>query len=721
MDFEDFNFDSILGEFIEGGTSADSPQPEKVPEPSVKTTEPSAKTPKPSMQKPEPMEDVRPVRRSSAGKSRPEYAADPDSVPVRKRAPSDGRKTGEASDPVEKKQRAKPMTGEKRAEPSDRPAVKRAAPKKSGSAGSPETPKAAAGNKKAMREAEREAREAERKAERRRKVMEKKADQRLIEESRRAAERERETVREYTERERSEKKRRDVDGRRRSRIGGIVAFLIAAILAAGIYFAAGAVESGNKSMPNLFVGNIPVGNMTREDIVRTLNDNGWSARAATPLTVSTYGGISFSVDPVQAGAVLPLEQAVDRACSYGRDGNRFSMLYKYVESLLKPVDLNDAETAISENYIRGCMESGQQALSELVGTEPYTVDMENGELRAVKGAGSLELEPTGLYNEIVAALKTGANAVNYTVITKEPVMPDFSAIHSDIYAEVVDAKYTDDGRYDVIDDVVGCDFDVSEAVNIWYATGNTETAVIPLKVTRPNVTGDELRGRLYNDLLGTMTTLYTLSSDDRINNVNLAASKINGMILYPGDLFSYNGTVGERTEEAGFRYAAAYSDGEVVQELGGGACQVSSTLYCATLYARMETVERTCHQFEVAYMDQLGLDATVSWPEPDFKFRNNKTYPVKLVAYCDNDARSITFEIWGTAEDDYTVELKTDKYQHHNADGNWVGWRTVTTRILRDPEGNIVKVPDEYGNMVDYEYTYTNEEGKPLMDTYLFH
>lgn len=707
MDFDDFNFDGILGEFLDDdspGAVQEKPvfipdeEPEEFPGPSE------------GVFPPEPAISDPPGRRSDPQKQRSPRRENAERTSSVKRMPKESFAAGES-------RRSRPDQVKK----TGRPAKTKDSGKRNATDPGPADRQTKREAREAERRAEREAKEAERRAEKRRKILEKKADQRLIEEQRLAAEREREDAREYLEQERAEKRKRDVDGRRKSRIGSVVFLSIIALIIAGVIFAAGAVESGNKTMPNLFVGNIPVGNMTRDDVARQLSNNGWMNRTATPLTVSTFGGIQLSVDPVQAGAVITMDDAIDNACSYGRSGNRFSMLFNYVECMLKPLDLNDAGTSINEDYIRQKMEEGQKLLSDYVGTEPYTVDLDSGELRAVKGAGNLELEPAGLYEEIVSALKSGKTDISYTVITREPVMPDFSAIHSAIYAEMVDARYSDDGKYNVFDETVGCDFDVSEAVNIWSSTETAGTAVVPLSVTRPSVTGEELRGRLYNDLLGTMTTYFPLSTDDRINNVNLAASKVNGTILYPGDLFSYNGIVGERTEEAGFRYAAAYSDGEVVEELGGGACQVSSTLYCATLYARLETVERTCHQFEVAYMDQLGLDATVSWPDPDFKFRNNKTYPIKLVAYCDNDEKSITFEIWGTAEDDYTAELKTDRYQYTNADGAWVGWRTVTYRILYDSDGNVVQVPDPYGNMIGYEYTYTNEEGKPLMDTYLFH
>lgn len=96
----------------------------------------------------------------------------------------------------------------------------------------------------------------------------------------------------------------------------------------------------------------------------------------------------------------------------------------------------------------------------------------------------------------------------------------------------------------------------------------------------------------------------------------------------PGETFSYNQVVGQRTKAAGFKEAPAYLNGKVVQEYGGGICQVSSTLYNAVLYANLEITERTNHGFKPSYV-KPGLDATVSWGGPDFKFTNNRNYPIK--------------------------------------------------------------------------------------------
>ncbi len=143
--------------------------------------------------------------------------------------------------------------------------------------------------------------------------------------------------------------------------------------------------------------------------------------------------------------------------------------------------------------------------------------------------------------------------------------------------------------------------------------------------------------------IGTYTT-HTTANPDRNTNVRLACEAINGLILPAGEQFSFNGTVGERTPEKGYKEAAAYSMEEVVQEYGGGVCQVSSTLYNAVIAAGLQTDVRTGHVFKPTYVTP-GQDATVSYSEPDFAFTNNSSNSIGLKAtYWD---QTVCVEVYG--------------------------------------------------------------------------
>ena len=531
----------------------------------------------------------------------------------------------------------------------------------------------------------------------------------------------------------------------------IVLLVLLVAAAGGGLYGAYRVSQLDTNYPNLSINGIPVGCLTKAQTVDALKAGGWETRITTPLTVTTLGGQSFTVDPLKSGVLQPTDGIADLAFRYGREGNMIENLISYLRCRFRPTELEHPEQNADRAYLAECIAQNRAAVKAVLGDAEYVPDYKGEKLILMKGWGQLQLDEEGLTEAIIAALQAGQTELSFDHLTKELVMTNFDSIHAELLKEPRDAKFTDDGHFDVIDEVVGCRFDVENAKSLWEAAAPATEVDIPMSVTWPKVTGQQLRDSLFHDLLGTCTTNYWNSTDNRIKNVELASSKINGMILYPGDVFSYNEVVGQRTEAAGFLPAPAYVDGDVKDEIGGGACQVSSTLYCATIFAFLETVERTNHYFPVHYM-QLGTDATVTIPDEggkvmDFKFRNNKNYPIKIVSYStldeENYFRDLTFEIWGTLEDDdympvvfdnrnpwgwefsnhiweiepsyldrpgYTVKLEHESYYFEDEIGE--GTRTLTYR----------RVYDEAGNMVSEELLNPLlPNGLHAMDTYYDH
>ena len=130
-------------------------------------------------------------------------------------------------------------------------------------------------------------------------------------------------------------------------------------------------------------------------------------------------------------------------------------------------------------------------------------------------------------------------------------------------------------------------------------------------------------------MTGINNMLYDVTNYNRANNLTIAGEKLDEIVIAPGETFSYNKTLGARTIEAGYKEAAIYVGGKVVDGLGGGICQISTILYNAVLEANLEIVERKCHQFLPSYA-KPGLDATVAYGSIDFQFKNNRTYPIKI-------------------------------------------------------------------------------------------
>lgn len=178
-----------------------------------------------------------------------------------------------------------------------------------------------------------------------------------------------------------------------------------------------------------------------------------------------------------------------------------------------------------------------------------------------------------------------------------------------------------------------------------------------VNTVQPEYTEDAARQRY--EKLSTFTT-KTTANKNRNENIRLAAEALNGTIVYPGQEFSFNESVGERTEAKGYKGAAAYNNGDVVQEIGGGVCQVSSTLYNAVVKAGLKTTFRRSHTYEPSYVTP-GTDATVSWGGPDYKFQNTSEAGIGIRArYAD---QTLTISIYGIPilEEGVTYSLSSTK------------------------------------------------------------
>ena len=469
----------------------------------------------------------------------------------------------------------------------------------------------------------------------------------------------------------------------------VVSVLLAAI-AVGLILWADSVTASDTNLPGIYVGSTNVGGLTEKETLELLKGQQWDKSVSGTMTVQLPAEQSFRIDYIRSGAVLTAESAAAAAYRYGHGSNKFDNLKTYISSLMTPVDITEGDKSLNRDYIMTLVTRALERFDKHIGDGSYTVDEASSEMVYIKGAGQIKLDAEDVYAKAVEGLKALESSVNYALPAQDVTAPDFNALHTELMREPHDAYY-DKETGEIVPDVKGFAFDVSEAESLWNAAGLLEEVRIPVKIDMPEMTAEQLVASLFRDKLGSQTTLYTYSSDARINNIKLCAAKLNGLVLNPGEEFSFNGTIGQRTTEAGFKAAAAYNDGQVVQEVGGGICQVSSTIYCAAMLAQMTTVERTCHMFVVTYLP-YGLDATVSWPGPDYKFRNDRDYPVKIVAYCNDADKSITIEIWGTDVDGSYVELTSGYgYRYDSTYPDVViGYSAVSYRNIYDKDGNLI-------------------------------
>lgn len=296
----------------------------------------------------------------------------------------------------------------------------------------------------------------------------------------------------------------------------------------------------------------------------------------------------------------------------------------------------------------------------------------------------------------------------YTIPVTLETLPaqDLTAqqLHDRLHGEMKNASY-DAASGSIVPEQFGADFDVAAAQTALDGAAPGETVSVPAVIEEPEVTASDLKMLLFRDVLGEART-HVSGSAGRIGNVKLSAKLINGIVLNSGDTFSYNDSVGKRTEARGFKPAPAYVKGETVDEVGGGICQTSSTLYLACLLSNMEITERYAHRYVPAYID-WGMDATVSWGGPDYKFTNNTLYPVKIVT--EYSKGYLTIKLLGTNIDGTRVKM-TNKVLSKTP------WETVyqedSTMAPGSPD--VVKVTPYTGYKVKTYQTIYDKNGSVI-------
>ena len=465
--------------------------------------------------------------------------------------------------------------------------------------------------------------------------------------------------------------------------------------AAFVLFALGGVAYGGyrvtysrTNLPNLTLDGIPVGGLTERETVQLLREKKWDRLKDEPLTVAFPLELSMTLDRRQADACTTSEEAASQIYALGHGSNWFENFSEYLHARFSgdhAFTLEKQEP--DENYIRANIRTVCENFRSLTSDPDLHLDTEHARMTMIKGGGAIGLDEDRIYRAVLVALLNGETTLEWTEISGTLIMPDFQSVYDSLAVEAKNAEFSE--RFEVIPEVVGCSFSVADARQRWETASTGTLFEIPLELTEPEIRAEDLEALLYRDRLCFMTTYYGGSTDNRINNIHLAADKLNGVILCPGDVFSYNENIGQRTTEAGFLMAGAYADGEVTEEIGGGICQVSSTLYCAAMYAQMKTVSRTSHYFAVSYLG-MGYDATVSWKQPDYRFRNDREYPVKIVCYYDDN--SITIEFWGTNTDGTHVSPYTETVEVYDEEypDVLVGYTVTVVRQILDAEDRVI-------------------------------
>lgn len=405
--------------------------------------------------------------------------------------------------------------------------------------------------------------------------------------------------------------------------------------------------------PGVTVGTIPVGGMSRSAAVDKIEKESGALYEGQNVSVTIYD-TTYDIPVEDVLQSVDSEQSAANAFAVGRTGNPFVRMWNVIKAAAGQNEAQIAATVDEDGLTQALEDIASKALTEPV--EP-TWEIGTDTMTIYAGKPGVNFDSAAVEQVLDEKIRLmDFEPYEVSVELSETPQIDIDKIAEQVIGDPVSATVSKEDGKTIIPEKVGVQFDVEEARTI-IGDGSAESYEIPVTTTAAKVTAEKLEEVLFRDTLASCSTSLNEGNVPRTNNVRLASAAINGTILNPGEEFSYNNVVGERTTERGYQSAGAYSGNEIIDEVGGGVCQPSSTLYMAVLRADLEVTQRVNHSFTVAYTP-LGEDATVSWGGPDFCFKNDTDYPIKILAEQSNG--QLTMTIVGTKTSDKTVTTRTE-------------------------------------------------------------
>lgn len=408
-------------------------------------------------------------------------------------------------------------------------------------------------------------------------------------------------------------------------------------------------NSNTKIISGVKVREIAVSGLSKEEAIALLEET--ISKEEKEITIN-IDNQQYKIKPSEIEVQYNIESAVNKAYEIGRTGNIFERNFETLKTMIKKQNI-ELGVSYNEELFGNFITDIKSKIPGAMESNNYYI--EGNKLIIVKGKAGLSIDEELLKALLIREIQSGQyNEINLQTQNTNPEEINIEKIYEEIYSEAKNAYYVKE-PFQVFAHENGISFDIEKAKKILEE--DKEKYEIELIITEPEIKTDEIGTEAFPDLLSSYTTRYDEGNVTRSINLKLAAKNINGKVLMPNEVFSYNKEVGERTTERGFRAAAGFQGGKVVQMIGGGICQVSSTLYNTVVYANLGITERHNHMFAVDYVD-IGTDATVVYGSLDFKFKNTRQYPIMIKTSAQNGKLKI--EIFGVKEEtEYDVEISS--------------------------------------------------------------
>ena len=457
-------------------------------------------------------------------------------------------------------------------------------------------------------------------------------------------------------------------------VGAVVLAAAAAALGGFAWYANKTVTEYDAIYPGVEAAGVDLSGMSREEALDAIRTKS-AADFGDKEFVLVYGDIRLPVTAGEAGISYDADAMVDAAAAVGREG----LFLKSFARLKDKKAADSIESVITRSA--DIVEPKVAQFASLVNTDAVDPGYVIGRtaVRVDKGVEGRVLDEDTLKKDLTDRIESLAfgDVEASTRPTAQGTL-DLQAIYDELYCEPTESRilyvpldwteetadrYSEEDlanykglhKYFVTKGSAGKSIDIAAAKALLEGSDD-RYCDIPIIITEPQDTTQEIESMLFRDVLSTWTTKLNTGEVNRTHNIDLASRAIDGTVVCPTDVFSYNQTVGPRTGSRGYRDAKIFVQGEIVDGTGGGICQLSSTLYIATLLANLQPTERYPHRFAVSYT-ALGQDATVAWNSLDYKFKNTSNWPIRIEV--SRSGGKLTVTIRGTKEDDYEYKLSS--------------------------------------------------------------
>lgn len=400
------------------------------------------------------------------------------------------------------------------------------------------------------------------------------------------------------------------------------------------------------NLENMYYQDLPIyiKNLEEQNIIEIFKEE-------KKLLEITEEDIDFKID---------IDNTLSNIAKFGREENLLKNNFEIFKNYFRPKQF-ELQYIYSEEKINEIIEQIVSLLEDKKSDDSFVLDEKERKIIITRGQAGIDIDREELKLAILTRFKENIDVYKLNIFNAKPKALDVDVVYSQVAREAQDAYIENINDYKkYIGHVIGLDFNKEELrEKLEEFTDEGSKIEFELKVNIPDVLIEDIKKDLYIDRLSTTTTSFPVSSKNRASNVKLAAQILNETIVMPGEIFSFNKVVGDcGLASRGFKEASIYQGGRIVSGMGGGICQVSSTLYKAALYANLKIVKRSQHGLPVSYIEP-SLDATIYYPYTDFKFENSRKYPIKIITSY-NSSGKITVSIMGTFEEtEYQVELIT--------------------------------------------------------------